>query len=489
MTISATTNRASFTGNGVTTAFAFPYPFHAQADLIVISTVIATGVQTTKALTTHYTISGTTDAQGHYPDGGTVNFITAPASTESITIYRDPSLIQAVNLTENDDLPVESAVESPFDYLTMICQRLSDRLNRTLQQPEGDTANITKLPAKVTRASKYMAWDANGDPVATAGTTSTVVTTPYTLTLLDDANAAAARATLEFPTLGAEGSTLVITSGAMAWAATLLTGYCRLNYVSATQIKLSRYHGKTIPVKTASGWEVRAIASAGITAANTSVYVNGVVGQNLGASTTYLVCLFDNAGILTLDFLTVLTSTPDTDTGVEIATGLPTRTVIGLIHTNASNQFDDSAQLRHVLSWYNQRIIAGEGAFTASRTTASNTWTEINSEIRVSWLAWGDEAPFVIADGACQSSADQGTVLTALSIDSTTVPTTVHASTASGANGRMPVSPSYSALLSRGRHTATLLGATDTGTATWAAADDDTPGYTAKNHIFVLLRG
>src|SRR5574340_618100 len=115
MTISATTNRVTYTGNGVTTAFAFAYPFHAQADLVVIETVIATGAQTTKALTTDYTVSGTTDAQGHYPDGGTVTALTAPASTVTWTIYRDPSAVQSTDFVQNDDLPAES-LESALDY-------------------------------------------------------------------------------------------------------------------------------------------------------------------------------------------------------------------------------------------------------------------------------------------------------------------------------------------------------------------------------------
>ena len=76
MTIASTTNRVTYTGNGVTTAFAFSYPFFADADLVVIETIIATGVQTTKTLTTHYTISGTTDSLGHYSSGGTVNAVT-----------------------------------------------------------------------------------------------------------------------------------------------------------------------------------------------------------------------------------------------------------------------------------------------------------------------------------------------------------------------------------------------------------------------------
>src|SRR3990167_9863913 len=126
MTISSTTNRVSFTGNDVTTDFAVPstMPFNARADLVVLETVITTGVQTVKDLTTHYTISGTIDAQGHYTNGATVEMITAPASTVTLTIYRDPALTQGVDVVENDPLPAEASLESPLDRLTMIVQRL-----------------------------------------------------------------------------------------------------------------------------------------------------------------------------------------------------------------------------------------------------------------------------------------------------------------------------------------------------------------------------
>lgn len=195
MTIQSETNSIAYTGNGVTVAFAYPYPFHAAADLVVISTVIATGVQTTKALTTDYTVSGTADALGHYPNGGTVTAVVAPASTVTWTIYNDPDLTQTVDLVENDPLPAET-LEAALDRLTMISQRLKTLVSRSLRQPDGDTADIDRLPAKVDRASKYAAWDADGDPIATAGTTSLAVISSFMETVLDDTTAAAARTTL-----------------------------------------------------------------------------------------------------------------------------------------------------------------------------------------------------------------------------------------------------------------------------------------------------
>lgn len=197
MAISTTQNRAAYNGNGVTTAFSFPYAFQAQTDLKVIETVIATGVQTTKALTTDYTISGTTDGQGFYPSGGTVTMLTAPASTIRLTIYRDPAATQTVDLVENDPLPAE-VLESAYDKAVMLIQRLKDVVGRSLRQPEGDSADIAVLPAKVTRAGKLLQFNAtSGDPEAVAAADLDLATvTPFIETLLDDTTAAAARTTL-----------------------------------------------------------------------------------------------------------------------------------------------------------------------------------------------------------------------------------------------------------------------------------------------------
>lgn len=195
MTISTTTNRVTYTGNGVTVAFSFPYAFFAQADLVVVETIIATGVQTTKTLTTHYTISGSVDALGHYSSGGTVTAVTAPASTVTWTIYRDPAATQTTDLVENDPMPAES-LEAALDYQTMLNQRTRDIAARSLRQPEGDSATIDRLPSKVDRASQYLGFDSDGDPIALAAPAGTSAVSAFMATVLDDTTAVAALATL-----------------------------------------------------------------------------------------------------------------------------------------------------------------------------------------------------------------------------------------------------------------------------------------------------
>lgn len=222
MTISTTASRISYTGNGSTVDFSFPYPVLLTTDLVVIETVIATGVETVQVITTDYTVA--------LVGGGataTVTAVTAPASTVTWTIYRDPPVTQTTEFTDNDPLPAAS-IEDALDKNTQIEQRSRSLVDRSLKQPEGDTADIDYLPSKVNRASKYMAFDADGDPIATAGTTSVITVSTFMETLLDDTTAAAGRTTLGAGTgdgdLSAADTSTVFVNANEATAANIFAG-------------------------------------------------------------------------------------------------------------------------------------------------------------------------------------------------------------------------------------------------------------------------
>lgn len=187
MTISSLINRAAFTGNGVTVSFSFPYPFLVSADLKVY---LAGVLQT---ITTHYTISGSAP----YTAGANVVFVTAPAAAASVVILRDPALTQAVNLVEGDPLPVEASVETPLDKLTLICQRLKDRLDRAVVLDDTDVTGATPaLPAPT--ANLLLGWNSAGTALENkaAANVSLTIVSAFINTLLDDTNAAAALLTL-----------------------------------------------------------------------------------------------------------------------------------------------------------------------------------------------------------------------------------------------------------------------------------------------------
>ena len=164
MTITSRVNRATMDGNGVSTTLAIDFPFHSVEDLIVIETIIATGAETTKVLNTDYTVGGAQDDAGHFPDGGEITFTTPPASTVRMVVYRDPPMLQGVVLQETGKIPVKAAIESPLDKLTMIDQRLSERIDRALRLSDGDSLEMGRLPVKGVRASRYLGFDGDGNP-------------------------------------------------------------------------------------------------------------------------------------------------------------------------------------------------------------------------------------------------------------------------------------------------------------------------------------
>lgn len=148
MTISSTLNRKEYTGNGVTTAFSTVFPYLDAADL----SIYVNG--TLKTITTDYTLSGGSGS------AGTVTFLSAPAAAAEVVIIRDPALTQEMNLVENDPLPAEE-LERAYDKLTMIAQRLNDRVDRTVALADTDvTGADPTLPTPA--ANKGIRWNSLG---------------------------------------------------------------------------------------------------------------------------------------------------------------------------------------------------------------------------------------------------------------------------------------------------------------------------------------
>ncbi len=155
--------------------------------------------------------------------------VTAPATGEMVVVYRDPARTQSLDLVENDSLPANN-LEAQFDYVTMLVQRVSDLIVRSLRQPDGDSTSVAVLPSKVDRASLFLGFDASGDPVAIAAFTSdpgSSTVTAFMATVLDDTTAANARATL----------------GAVALAGDTMTGNLAISTTSNPKLIINTSSG------------------------------------------------------------------------------------------------------------------------------------------------------------------------------------------------------------------------------------------------------
>jgi hypothetical protein len=255
---------------------------------------------------------------------------------------------------------------------------------------------------------------------------------------------------------------------------------CRVQVDSTSQISLQRYQGKFLPLKIGAAWEAKIIPSSGPTLANTG----------LTAATLYYVYAFDSSGTLTLEAVTTVPAT-DADTGVRIKTGDATRTLVGMVFMDAGTPgtFVDSTAKRWCLNWFNRRALDLTGTYSADRTTTSTTLAEVNTEIRLQFLTWADEAVAVGASGTMSNSGAGQASGTGLGIDSTTVATQIGAFTSTGANLRGPIGAWASKTLSEGSHFAALLGVVSGGTCTWATADAVETNGAAKTRLWATVRG
>ena len=116
MTLSTTTVKNSYSGNGSTTAFTYDFGINSTSELVVIIRS-STGTETTKTITTHYTVA---DAGA---SGGTVTMGSAPASGETLVLIRDTSLTQGTDYVANAPFPAETH-ESALDKLQMQIQEV-----------------------------------------------------------------------------------------------------------------------------------------------------------------------------------------------------------------------------------------------------------------------------------------------------------------------------------------------------------------------------
>lgn len=158
MTVSSTTTKNSYSGNGSTTVFAYTFKIFDEDDIAVVLRNNTTGAESTQTITTHYTVSGVGNT-----GGGNITFVTAPTSSQTVVLLRATPLTQLTDYTPNDPFPAETHEEA-LDKLTHITQELSEEVGRSLklsQTNEIATAEFTTGAAD--RANKILGFDTNGD--------------------------------------------------------------------------------------------------------------------------------------------------------------------------------------------------------------------------------------------------------------------------------------------------------------------------------------
>ncbi len=411
MTVATTSNRKTYSGNGATTAFPTTFEFGSEEDLVVIIQNVSTGVETTKALTTDFTVTG---GDG---DTGTVTMLVPPATGETITIYNDPAITQLLDLVEGDVSPAE-AKERAYDRLTFISQRLKDRVDRALRLPESEDSSVV-LPSSVERASKYMAFDASGGIIAADAPEGGNVVSAFMATVLDDVDAAAARATL-----GADGpaDSNSLTNKTISASLNTLTGFDFSGYLANLALAVSvATNALTIEVKGKSGSDPSAsnkvfvgfrsaTATSGsyvqraIAAALSLVIPSGTsIGTVSGVTSCLFVYLIDNAGVPELaiscsghfgegTLQTTVAISGGTDATKLYATNVRTNVAVRLIgritvaEATAGTWATAPTEVSLTPFRSSKQVVVGT-AQTADGTVSSVTFAALNNTISVSFIA------------------------------------------------------------------------------------------------------
>jgi hypothetical protein len=211
----------------------------------------------------------------------------------------------------------------------------------------------------------------------------------------------------------------------------------------------------------------------------------------LGASTTYNIYAVQTAGVVTSLEASATAHATDAGSGIEIKSGDTTRVLVGQARTTAGTAWADSDAQRFVISYFNRRGVTSANNFTANRSTASTTFTEINTEIRIECLTWPDEDVAYSFGGFIQSSASAVPVYAAVAIDSTTVADdggSVNSESAVAVNYRSGAFAGSKNGLSEGYHFFTIVGRGTSGT-TVTFYGSGSPGDGTRGTLRLRLRG
>ena len=156
--INAQDRRIQYTGNGTAGPFSFSFQVNATSEIkVYVDTTV-------KTITTHYTVSLSSDGSG------SISFTTGnhPTSSQTITIMSNIAISRTSQFTTGGTLTAD-ALETEFNNQFMHHQQHDQRLDRALLVPEHDTilgADFT-LPAKNSRLGKLLGFNSStGNPEA-----------------------------------------------------------------------------------------------------------------------------------------------------------------------------------------------------------------------------------------------------------------------------------------------------------------------------------
>jgi len=184
-----------YTATASQTDFNFTYMIFATEDIkVYVNDVLKT--ETTDYVVKQSDGSAIVPANDLPMDGGKVVFNSGLTSGDKVSLSRDIAIERLTGYSVAGAFRAD-VVNAEFTKIFAVQQQLERDISRCLRLSASD-AEGGSLALPTNRASKFLAFDANGDMIASAGTISTpaITVSSFMETVLDDTTAAAALTTL-----------------------------------------------------------------------------------------------------------------------------------------------------------------------------------------------------------------------------------------------------------------------------------------------------
>jgi hypothetical protein len=142
-------------------------PYNFTFEILTATDIAVYRDDTLLTLTTNYTVTINSNGTGF------VTLTASPTGATQIAIVGNRSIQRTTDFVTGGDF-FANTVNDELDQQTIFAQQNAEGLQRALQAPQTDPTSINMtLPGKASRAGKYLAFDANGNPEP--GPTSTNV--------------------------------------------------------------------------------------------------------------------------------------------------------------------------------------------------------------------------------------------------------------------------------------------------------------------------
>lgn len=179
--------RERFTASAGQTVFPYDFPVYALTDLRV--TRLRGTAETVLVNGSDYAVSGAGQQAG-----GNVT-LTAGAQAGDVIVIESAMPVQRQAQFSNGGALPAAGLEAEFNRVLIALQQFANLLSLTLRVPATDPS-VPSLPPVSARANRLLGCDAAGNLIPAEGTIGNAVITPFAITLLDDADAVTARATM-----------------------------------------------------------------------------------------------------------------------------------------------------------------------------------------------------------------------------------------------------------------------------------------------------